>query len=114
MKIVKSVEEIVNKRLLPPGSRIYASGNAATPQVMFRQLAADELIRGVELIGVLFLGDVAGLFTESAVAGSPTASFLTATTPENPSTRDGPSISSCTWATFPCRCANTSNPAWPC
>jgi 4-hydroxybutyrate CoA-transferase len=65
MKIVKSVEEIVNKRLLPPGSRIYASGNAATPQVMFRQLAADELIRGVELIGVLFLGDVAGLFTES-------------------------------------------------
>jgi len=42
MRIVKDVEEIVNASLLPPGSRIYASGSAATPQAMFRQLAADE------------------------------------------------------------------------
>jgi acyl-CoA hydrolase len=66
MKIVKSVEEIVNDRTLPPGSRIYASGNAATPQVLFRQLAADEGIRDVELMGVLFLGDIADLFSQSA------------------------------------------------
>jgi acyl-CoA hydrolase len=66
MKIVKTVEEMVNSRLLPPGSRIYAAGNAATPQVLFRQLAADTAIRGIELMGVLFLGDVADLFDEAA------------------------------------------------
>jgi len=65
MKIVKSVEELVNNRLLPPGSRIYASGNAATPQVLFRQLAADDTIREIELMGVLFLGDVGNLFDEA-------------------------------------------------
>ncbi|BBO69313.1 4-hydroxybutyrate CoA-transferase [Desulfosarcina alkanivorans] len=66
MKIVKNVEDMVNKALLPPGSRIYASGNAATPQVLFRQLAADTAIRDVTMMGVLFLGDVAELFDEAA------------------------------------------------
>jgi 4-hydroxybutyrate CoA-transferase len=66
MKIVNQVEDIVNRTLLPAGSRIYASGNAATPQVMFRQLAADRTICDVTLMGVLFLGDVAELFTEAA------------------------------------------------
>ena len=66
MKIVNRVEDIVNDALLPPGSRIYASGNAATPQVMFRQLAADTTIQDVALIGVLFLGEVGDLFTEAA------------------------------------------------
>ena len=66
MKTVQHVADIVNARHLPPGSRIYASGNAATPQAMFRQLAADESIQGVDLIGVLFLGDVAELFSETA------------------------------------------------
>jgi acyl-CoA hydrolase len=65
MKIVKRVEEIVNNRMLPPGSRIYASGNAATPQVLFRQLATDTGIRDVEMMGVLFLGEVAELFSEA-------------------------------------------------
>jgi 4-hydroxybutyrate CoA-transferase len=65
MKVVSRVEDIVNNRLLPKGSRIYASGNAATPQVMFRHLAADSSIRDVDLIGVLFLGDVADLFSEA-------------------------------------------------
>jgi len=65
MKIVNNVADIINNTLLPSGSRIYASGNAATPQVMFRQLAADETIREVELIGVLFLGDVADLFSKA-------------------------------------------------
>ena len=62
MKIVDRVEEIVNSTLLPPGSRIYASGNAATPQTLFRQLAADPAIRDIEMMGVLYLGEVADLF----------------------------------------------------
>jgi acyl-CoA hydrolase len=66
MKIVNRVEDVINNRLLPPGSRIYASGNAATPRVMFRQLAVDTAIRDVTMVGVLFLGDVADLFTEAA------------------------------------------------
>jgi acyl-CoA hydrolase len=65
MKIVKTVEEMVNNRLLPPGSRIFASGAAATPQVLFRQLAADSTIADVELFGSLFLGDVSDLFSEA-------------------------------------------------
>ena len=65
MKIVQRVEDIVNSTLLPPGSRIYASGNAATPQVLFRQLAADTTIRDVELMGVLFLGELADLFSQT-------------------------------------------------
>jgi len=64
MKFVKKVEDLVNHQLLPPGSRIYASGNAATPQVMLRQLAADTAVRDIELMGVLFLGDLNGLFSE--------------------------------------------------
>ncbi len=43
---------------------MYASGNAATPQVLLKQLAVDETIRDVELMGVLFLGDVANLFSQ--------------------------------------------------
>ena len=66
MKTVNHVEAIINAALLPPGSRIYASGNAATPQVMFRQMAADRTICDVTLMGVLFLGDVADLFSEAA------------------------------------------------
>lgn len=64
MKIVKSVEDVVNERLIPPGSRIYASGMAATPQLMFRQMAADTRIRDVDLIGVLYLGEVSAVFAE--------------------------------------------------
>ncbi|BBO83899.1 hypothetical protein DSCO28_44650 [Desulfosarcina ovata subsp. sediminis] len=75
MKIVQRVEDIVNATLPPPGSRIYASGNAATPQVLFRQLAADTTIRDVEMAGVLFLGEVAGLFSEA------TCRWITHTTP---------------------------------
>ena len=66
MKIVHHVADIINAGHLPPGSKIYASGNAATPQVLFRQLAADESIQEVDLIGVLYLGDVAELFSEAA------------------------------------------------
>ena len=64
MKIVQRVEDIVNSRFLPKGSRISTSGAAATPQVLFRQLAADSSICDVELLGSLFFGDVGGLFSE--------------------------------------------------
>jgi len=64
MKTVKQVEDVVNGTLIKSGSRIYASGNAATPQVLLRQLARDPAIRGVELIGVLFLGELEDLFAE--------------------------------------------------
>ena len=65
MKIANTVEEMVNNRLLPPGSRIFASGAATPPQVLFRQLAADSTIADVELFGSLFLGDVSDLFSEA-------------------------------------------------
>nr|MDJ0668670.1 acetyl-CoA hydrolase/transferase C-terminal domain-containing protein [Desulfobacterales bacterium] len=65
MKLVRHVEDVINADLLKPGNRMYASGNAATPQVLFRQLAADDHIRDVELMGVLFLGEVEALFSEN-------------------------------------------------
>jgi acyl-CoA hydrolase len=65
MKRVQAVEEIINADLLKPGSRVYASGNAATPQVFFRQLATDTAIHSIDLIGVLFLGEVGDLFSEA-------------------------------------------------
>ncbi len=64
MKIVSKVEEAVNASVIPPGSRIYASGNAATPQVLLRQLAQDGSIKDVELLGVLLMGDIEALFSE--------------------------------------------------
>jgi acyl-CoA hydrolase len=63
MRVVQSVVEAVNAGTLPPGSRIYAGGNAATPQMLFRQIAADSGIRDVELLGVLFLGEIGELFS---------------------------------------------------
>jgi 4-hydroxybutyrate CoA-transferase len=110
MKIVNQVEDIVNRTLLPAGSRIYASGNAATPQVMFRQLAADRTICDVTLMGVLFLGDVAELFTEAACRRITHRIIFNSHHTRSPPTGDGPSISSCTWATSPCRSANTLSP----
>ena len=62
MKIVTHPDEIINSTLLRPGSCLYASGNAATPQVLLSQLAKDEQIRDVDLLGVLFLGEITALF----------------------------------------------------
>jgi len=62
MKIVKKPEDAVNPFLLPPGSRIYCSGNAATPQILLNQLVADTAIDDVELLGVLLLGEIESLF----------------------------------------------------
>ena len=64
MKKVLSPEIAVNPDIIRTGSRIYASGNAATPQLLLRQLAIDENIKGVDLLGVLFLGDLGELFSQ--------------------------------------------------
>jgi hypothetical protein len=63
MKHVSRVEEAVNASTIPSGSRLYCSGNAATPQALLKQIAADESIRGIELLGVLLLGDIEALFS---------------------------------------------------
>ena len=66
MKKVRNPEEVVNAKTLKPGSRIYVSGNAATPQRLLAVLSADENIQEVELIGVLLLGEIDNLFSEAA------------------------------------------------
>jgi acyl-CoA hydrolase len=63
MKIVKKVEDAVNAHTIPKGSMIYTSGNAATPQVLLRQLAEDTDISNVDLLSLLLLGDVGELFS---------------------------------------------------
>lgn len=65
MKKIQNPEEVVNAKIIKPGSRIYAAGNAATPQRLLALLAADDRIRQVELIGVLLLGDIDALFSEA-------------------------------------------------
>ncbi|MBI5582702.1 MAG: acetyl-CoA hydrolase/transferase family protein [Deltaproteobacteria bacterium] len=65
MKEVK-VEEAVNAGTIRPGHRIYCSGNAATPQVLLKQLCADTGIRDVEMLSALLLGDISSLFVQEA------------------------------------------------
>ncbi len=65
MKRIQHPQEVINPKLLPPGSRIYTAGNAATPQVLLGQLADDEEINGVELLGILLLGEIEALFSEA-------------------------------------------------
>ncbi len=70
MKIVKRVESIINPKILKPGSVIYASGNAATPQVLLEQLAKDMDIKHVALFCVLPLGDrIKPLFSKERCQG---------------------------------------------
>jgi len=57
MKIITDVSQAVNSTLIPPGSVLYASGNAATPSALLRQLASDLTIRDVDLYSVLLLGE---------------------------------------------------------
>jgi 4-hydroxybutyrate CoA-transferase len=66
MKVVQRIEEIINPSVLKKGSIIYTAGNAATPQVLLRQLAADEAITDVELLSVLLLGNIGDLFSAEA------------------------------------------------
>ncbi|MFZ2446105.1 MAG: acetyl-CoA hydrolase/transferase C-terminal domain-containing protein [Syntrophobacteraceae bacterium] len=64
MKLVTRVDEAVNRQNIPPGSRIYVSGNAATPQVLLRELSRNENITDVELLSLLLLGELDSLFCE--------------------------------------------------
>lgn len=65
MKIVRNVDEAVNSTVIKPGSVIYTSGNAATPQVLLEQLGKDLSITDCDLYSVLLLGDrIKPLFTE--------------------------------------------------
>ncbi len=60
-----NVGEAVNSAVIKRGSVIYASGNAATPQVLLEQLARDSSIRNVDMFSVLPLGDrLRTLFSE--------------------------------------------------
>ena len=58
MRIVSRPEQAVNNSTIPPGSRIYCAGNAATPQVLLRQIADDQDIKGVDLMGTHLLGKI--------------------------------------------------------
>ncbi|MBD3217045.1 MAG: acetyl-CoA hydrolase [candidate division Zixibacteria bacterium] len=65
MKTVKRVESIINPKILKPGSVVYVSGNAATPQVLLEQLARDMDIKHIALFYVLPLGErIKPLFSE--------------------------------------------------
>ena len=66
VKRIQNPEEVVNAKVIKPGSRIYAAGNAATPQRLLAVLAADDGIRQIELIGLLLLGDIDALFSEAS------------------------------------------------
>ena len=50
MRIITKPEEAVNASIIGPGSRIYSSGNAATPQVLLKQIVKDKDIKDVELV----------------------------------------------------------------
>lgn len=57
MKRIARAEQAVNSMVIKPGSVIYASGNAATPQELLLQLALDLSIEHVALYAVLLLGE---------------------------------------------------------
>lgn len=65
MRRIGSPEEAVNADIIKPGSTIYASGNAATPQVLLEQLGDDLTIKSVDIMAILPLGDrIKRLFSE--------------------------------------------------
>ncbi|THB81314.1 MAG: acetyl-CoA hydrolase/transferase family protein [Desulfobacteraceae bacterium] len=66
MKITSKIEDVINPSIIAPGSRIYAAGNAATPQKSLQQMARDTGIKDVELLSVLLLGDVEEVFSREA------------------------------------------------
>lgn len=62
MKVVQRVEDAINSLNISKGSVIYTAGNAATPQVLLRQIADDPYIYDVQMLSVLLLGNVGKLF----------------------------------------------------
>lgn len=63
MKIVKRVDEIINPRTIPAGTIVYTGGNAATPQVLLKELIRNDKIRDIELLSILLLGDIKEIFS---------------------------------------------------
>jgi len=67
---IKHADEAINPKVIKPGSTIYTSGNAATPQELLLQLAIDLSIEHVALYSVLLLGDrLKPLFTKERCQG---------------------------------------------
>ena len=64
MKILNKVEDIINKDFLPPGTLLYSAGNATTPQVLLKQIIADENIKDIDILSLLLLGDIGEIFSE--------------------------------------------------
>jgi 4-hydroxybutyrate CoA-transferase len=64
MKVVKRVEDAVNNHTIPPGTIVYTGGNAATPQVLLKELIRNDQIRDIELLSILLLGDVKDIFSK--------------------------------------------------
>ncbi|MAE71640.1 MAG: acetyl-CoA hydrolase [Gemmatimonadetes bacterium] len=64
MKTVSDVADAINRSVIPPGSVLYTSGNAATPRSLLGQLASDLSIKEIDLYSVLLLGEgLDGLFS---------------------------------------------------
>lgn len=62
---VNSASDVINPLLIQPGSAIYISGNAASPQILMEQLGLDLSIKNVDTYGVLWLGErIRPLFSE--------------------------------------------------
>ncbi|MDO9566170.1 MAG: acetyl-CoA hydrolase/transferase C-terminal domain-containing protein [Candidatus Desulfaltia sp.] len=64
MKKILNPEEIINSHIITPGTRIYCSGNAATPQFLLKYICEDTSIKDIEMLGVLLLGEIDELFSE--------------------------------------------------
>ena len=64
MEMIRSAEEAVNSRNLPPGTVVALHGSAATPRELCRQLARDQSIHDIALLCCLPMGDIAELFSE--------------------------------------------------
>lgn len=57
MKVVSSVAEVINPGIIKPGSIIYTSGNAASPQDLLEHFGRDLTIVDVTLYSILLLGE---------------------------------------------------------
>ncbi|HHH55354.1 MAG TPA: acetyl-CoA hydrolase/transferase family protein [Bacteroidetes bacterium] len=64
MQKIYNVEDIINSKVLSPGKMIYCGGNAATPQILLKQIIKDDKIRDIELLSLLLLGDIKDIFSK--------------------------------------------------
>ena len=65
MRMVSLPDEVINAKVIKPGSIIYTAGNAAPPQELLVQLAEDMSIKEVDMYSILLLGDrLKKLFSE--------------------------------------------------